>query len=194
MVASEGTGCLALCDCLNGDVLIRMLIRMKKALFSFIYFKLLGWKADIQVPDFKKCVICAAPHTSNWDLFIGKLFYGAVGRDAGFLMKKEWFFFPLGCFFRWMGGIPVHRGKHTSMVDAIIETAKKSDTFHLAITPEGTRSANPDWKKGFYYIALGANIPIVLYGIDFEKEMREIKLFYKDFKGKYPENFTIGEV
>ena len=184
---------------------------MKKALFSFIYFKLLGWKADIQVPDFEKCIICAAPHTSNWDLFIGKLFYGAVGRDAGFLMKKEWFFFPLGYFFRWMGGIPVFRGKHTSMVDAIVETAKKSKTFHLAITPEGTRSANPDWKKGFYYIALGANIPIVLYGIDFEKkcitggkvitptgdfekEMKEIKLFYKDFKGKYPEKFTIGEV
>lgn len=184
---------------------------MKKALFSFIYFKLLGWKADIQVPDFEKCVICAAPHTSNWDLFIGKLFYGAVGRDAGFLMKKEWFFFPLGYFFRWMGGIPVYRKKHTSMVDAIIQTAKESKSFHLAITPEGTRSLNPDWKKGFYYIALGANIPIVLYGIDykkkcitggkvvnptgdFEKDMREIKLYFKDFKGKYPEKFTIGEV
>ena len=94
---------------------------MKKALFSFIYFKLLGWKADIQVPDFDKCIICAAPHTSNWDLFIGKLFYGAVGRDAGFLMKKEWFFFPLGYFFRWMGGIPVFRVKHTYMLDAIVD-------------------------------------------------------------------------
>lgn len=184
---------------------------MKKALFSFIYFKLLGWKANIQVPDFEKCVICAAPHTTNWDLFIGKLFYGAVGRDAGFLMKKEWFFFPLGVIFRWMGGIPVYRNKHTSMVESIIETAKKCKSFHLAITPEGTRSANPNWKKGFYYIAKGAGIPIVLIGIDyekkcitagkvvyptgdFEKDMREIKLYFKDFKGKYPEKFTIGDV
>ena len=184
---------------------------MKKALFSFIYFKLLGWKADIRVPDYTKCIICAAPHTSNWDLFIGKLFYGAVGRDAGFLMKKEWFFFPLGYFFRWMGGIPVFRSKHTSMVDQIIKKAKDSKSFHLAITPEGTRSANPDWKKGFYYIALGANIPIVLIGVDyekkcitagkvitptgdFEKDMRDIKLYFKDFKGKYPEKFDIGNV
>ena len=184
---------------------------MKKALFSFIYFKLLGWKADIQVPDYKKCIICAAPHTSNWDLFIGKLFYGAVGRDAGFLMKKEWFFFPLGYFFRWMGGIPVYRSKHTSMVDQIAQKAKESESFHLAITPEGTRSANPDWKKGFYYIALGANIPIVLIGVDyekkcitagkvitptgdFEKDMRDIKLYFKNFKGKYPEKFDIGNV
>lgn len=184
---------------------------MKKALFSFIYFKLLGWKAEVNVPNFDKCVICAAPHTTNWDLFIGKLFYGAVGRETGFMMKKEWFFFPLGYFFRWMGGIPVYRSKHTSMVDQLIKRAKSSKSFHLAITPEGTRSANPNWKKGFYYIALGANIPIVLIGIDyekkcitankvinptgdFEKDMREIKLYFKDFKGKHPEKFDIGNV
>lgn len=126
-------------------------------------------------------------------------------------MKKEWFFFPLGAIFRSMGGIPVHRGKHTSLVDQLIERVKQSDTFHLAITPEGTRSANPDWKKGFYYIALGAGIPIVLIGIDYEKkcifadkylipsgdidkDMKDIKLYFKDFKGKHPEKFDIGMV
>ena len=84
---------------------------MKKALFSFIYFKLLGWKAEVSVPDYDKCIICAAPHTTNWDLIIGKLFIGAIGRESGFLMKKDWFFFPLGYLFRWMGGIPVDRSK-----------------------------------------------------------------------------------
>lgn len=90
------------------------------------------------------------------------------------------------------------------------ETAKSQPTFHLCITPEGTRSKNADWKKGFYYIALKAGMPILLYGIDYEKrhiqctktvipsgdlekDMRDIKLYYKDFKGKYPENFTIGD-
>ena len=84
---------------------------MKKALFSFIYHKVLGWKAVVNVPDYDKYIICAAPHTTNWDLFIGKLFYGAIGRDTGFMMKKDWFFWPLGPIFRWMGGIAVDRKK-----------------------------------------------------------------------------------
>ena len=184
---------------------------MKQAICRFIYHKLLGWKAEVDVPDFKKCIICAAPHTTNWDLIIGKLFITAVGRQSGFLMKKEWFFIPLGILFRKMGGIPVHRDKRTSMVDQLVERIKKSDTFHLAITPEGTRSANPEWKKGFYYIALGAQIPIVLIGIDYEKkcikagkylmpmgdiekDMKEIKSYFKDFKGKHPEKFTVGNI
>ena len=76
----------------------------------------------------------------------------------------------MGILFRWMGGIPVHRDKRTSMVDQVIKQVNASEKFHLAITPEGTRSPNPNWKKGFYYIALGANIPIVLIGIDYEKK------------------------
>ena len=116
---------------------------MKKAIFGFLYFKVLGWKAVVNVPDYDKYIVCAAPHTSNWDLFIGKLFYGAIGRDSGFLMKKDWFFWPLGPIFRWMGGIPVERSKRTSLVDQIIQIAKERKTFHLAITPEGTRKANP---------------------------------------------------
>jgi 1-acyl-sn-glycerol-3-phosphate acyltransferase len=184
---------------------------MKQRICRFIYHQVLGWTEKVSVPDFDKYIICAAPHTTNWDLFIGKLFIGAIGRKAGFLMKKEWFFFPLGVFFRWIGGIPVNRDKHSSMVEQIIYKIKNSQTFHLAITPEGTRSPNPNWKKGFYYIALGANIPIVLIGIDYKKkciyaekyiipcgdinkDMKTIKLYFKQFKGKYPEKFDIGNI
>ena len=97
------------------------------------------------------------------------------------------------------------------MTDSMAETAKQVKTFHLCITPEGTRSRNPEWKKGFYFIALKAKMPILLYGLDYERkliqctktvnpsgdlntDMREIKMYFKDFKGKKPENFTIGEV
>ncbi len=183
---------------------------MKKAISSFIFYKLLGWKSVVTIPEYDKYILCVAPHTSNWDFFIGKLFYAAVGRKAGFLMKKEWFFFPLGPILRGMGGIPVNRSRNTSMVDAMAEEIGKKEKFQVAITPEGTRSANPEWKKGFYYIALKAGIPIALYGIDYssktitaskvifpsgdiEKDMREIKLYYKDFTGKNPENFTTGD-
>lgn len=181
---------------------------MKQKIYSFIYYKLLGWKTNVTVPNYDKCVICAAPHTTNWDLFIGKLFYGAIGRKTSFMMKKEWFFFPLGLIFKAVGGIPVYRGKRNSLVDQMAERFATSQKFNLAITPEGTRKANPHWKKGFYYIALKAQVPILLIGIDYEKkiitatkeiipsgdidkDMLEIKLYFKDFKGKKPENFAI---
>ncbi|MEG1562423.1 MAG: 1-acyl-sn-glycerol-3-phosphate acyltransferase [Bacteroides sp.] len=184
---------------------------MKKALYRFIYYKLLGWKMNVSVPNYDKCVVCAAPHTTNLDLFIGKLFYGSWGRKTSFMMKKEWFFFPLGVFFRAIGGIPVNRGHKTSLVEQMVRHFKESKRFHLAITPEGTRKANPHWKKGFYYIALKANVPIVLVGIDYpsktisatksiqpsgdiEKDLHEIKLYYKDFVGKHPENFALGHI
>jgi 1-acyl-sn-glycerol-3-phosphate acyltransferase len=187
---------------------------IKQKLFHFIYTKVLGWKYKVTTPDYAKCIIATAPHTTNWDLFIGKLFIGAIGRESGFLMKSEWFFWPLGPIFRWMGGIPVERhksSKKTSLTQQVIEKANHSEKFVLCITPEGTRSANPNWKRGFWYIAKGANLPIVLYGIDYKKkeirsekvfipgedieaDMREIKLYFKDFEGKHPENFTIGDI
>lgn len=184
---------------------------MKQQLCRFIYHRLLGWKTVVTVPFYEKCVICAAPHTSNWDLLIGKLFYGSLGRKASFMMKKEWFFFPLNLVFKAMGGIPVNRSKKNSLVDQMARRFAESKQFNLAITPEGTRKANPEWKKGFYYIALQARVPIMLFGIDYpsktitctrsivptgdiEKDMREIKLYFKQFTGRHPEYFTIGEV
>lgn len=182
-------------------------MKIKQAIYRFIYCKILGWKAVFTVPDYDKCVVCAAPHTSNLDLFIGKLFYGATGHKTSFMMKKEWFFFPVGLIFKAVGGIPVDRGKKTSLVDQMAAVFQNKKKFHLAITPEGTRKPNKHWKKGFYYIAQKANVPIVLIGIDYEKktitagkaifpsgdideDMKEIKLYYKDFKGRHPENFV----
>ena len=182
---------------------------MKQAICRFIYHKVLGWSEEVSVPAFDKCIYCVAPHTSNWDLFLGKVAIASIGWDSGFMMKKEWFFFPLGYLFRWMGGIPIERKKHSSTVEAVAAVARERKTFHLAITPEGTRSANPDWKKGFYYIALAADIPIVLTAFDYAKkrisltkvirptgdieaDMREIKAYFKDVTGKHPEKFVIG--
>ena len=174
-------------------------------------YKRLGYKKIITQELPEKYIICMAPHTSNWDLILGQLFAHAEGIKCNFLMKKEWFFWPLGPIFRKMGGIPVWRSKHTSMTDNLAAEADKRMAFGLCITPEGTRSLNPEWKKGFYFIALKAHLPIHLYGLDYEKkviqctrqiipsgdvdkDMREIKLYFKDFKGKKPEKFTIGNI
>ena len=177
---------------------------------AWLLYKRMGWTKEVREPHPDKYIICLAPHTSNWDFLIGQLYVHAEGIKSNFLMKKEWFVWPLGPLFKAMGGIPVWRSKHTSMTDNLAQTAKDAKQFHLCITPEGTRSLNPEWKKGFYFIASKAQIPILLYGMDYEKrhiqctktilptgdidkEMREIKLYFKDFKGKHPELFTIGE-
>ena len=160
--------------------------------------------------DYPKCILCLAPHTSNWDFVIAKLFYGAIGRHSDFLMKREWFFWPLKYVLRAMGGIPVNRDRRSSLVDKIVHTARDSKTFHLAITPEATRKANSEWKHGFYYIALDAGLPVVLYAIDYSRktiygihafyptgnvhrEMNLLKRYYESFKNgaRHPAQFAI---
>ncbi len=181
---------------------------MKRAFGSF-WLKLFGWRVIATIPDLPKCVICVAPHTSNWDFLLGKLTYFSLGREAGFMMKKEWFFFPLGPIFRWMGGVAVTRDRRTDLVPQIVEVFNSRERFAIAITPEATRKANPDWKKGFYYIAQQAGVPIVLAYIDYkekeiglqkiftptgdvDKDMVEIKKYYRHFHAKKPENFVTG--
>ena len=170
----------------------------------------MGWAKEVTQAHPAKYIICLAPHTSNQDFIIGQLYAKAEGIGAGFLMKKEWFFWPLGPLFRSMGGIPVWRSKKTSMTDNLARTAMEAPAFKLCITPEGTRSLNPEWKKGFYYIALKAGLPILLYGLDYGRkrivctktvtptgdidgDMAQIKAYFKGFRGKHPELFTTGD-
>jgi 1-acyl-sn-glycerol-3-phosphate acyltransferase len=175
---------------------------------NFIYTKLLGWTIQNIQPEVPKCIIAVAPHTSNWDFIIGKLAYSSLGRKSQFLMKKEWFVFPFGLIFKAMGGIPVVRSKHTSMTDTLAAEFSKHDQLQIAVTPEGTRKRVTEWKKGFYYIALKANVPIVLVGLDYKQkaaifldtffptgdvdaDMVKIKSYFEGIVGKYPENFAI---
>jgi 1-acyl-sn-glycerol-3-phosphate acyltransferase len=110
---------------------------------------------------------------------MGKLFYNAVGKNAKFLIKKEWFFFPLNIIFKSMGGIPINRSKKSSTTEQLAKEFKKRDIFHLAIAPEGTRKKIREWKSGFYYIALKACVPIQIGFIDyFKKEIGIKATFY----------------
>lgn len=171
---------------------------MLKPLSKFVFQKLLGWKADVTEDIPKKCIICVAPHTSNRDFLIGQLYAQSQGFSAGFLMKKEWFFWPLGVFFRKLGGISVYRQKKSSLTDYLAQKAMEMDEFRLAITPEGTRSLVATWKRGFYYIAQKAGIPIMLFAIDAQnrtvvchrvlwpcgdadKDMREVMEYYRPY-------------
>lgn len=177
-------------------------------IYERILKKRMGWTVETTIDLPEKCVICVAPHTSNWDFILGELYIRSIGKTANFLMKKEWFFWPLGSFMRRIGGIPVERSKKTSLTDQLAEAAEKAETFRLAVTPEGTRSRVETWKRGFYYIALKAKLPILLYAIDFghkrivctkqiipsgdvEADMSEILRYYAegDFIPRFPEKF-----
>jgi 1-acyl-sn-glycerol-3-phosphate acyltransferase len=133
--------------------------------------KIFGWKIDVAVPkEVFKAVVVMAPHTSNWDFVIGRLAFYQMNLRARFLIKKELFFFPLGFILKRFGALPIDRKSNNNMVQQAVELFANNESLYLVFTPEGTRSANPNWKKGFYFIAQNANVPIVLAYIDYRKK------------------------
>lgn len=177
-------------------------------IYQRILFGWLGFREEVTQSFPDKYIIALAPHTSNWDFFIGMLYCRAKGFSCNFLMKKEWFVWPLGKLMRELGGIPVYRNEQRGTTDIAAQQAIVMNRFRLAITPEGTRKPRKEWKRGFYYIALKAELPILLYGLDYkrklikctrtfiptgdvEKDMSEIKEYFKEFEGLHPENFII---
>jgi len=173
---------------------------MLSHLSNFI-LKLFGWKIVGGFPNLNKYIIIVAPHTSNWDFVISVLVRSATKLRANFLGKSGLFKRPYGFIFRAMGGRPVERSKSTNLVDRIIEIYNRETKFKLAVAPEGTRKKVKEWKTGFYYIAVGAGIPIIMASIDYnlreitishsfhptgdiEKDMPEIKKFYEGKMGK----------
>lgn len=171
-----------------------------------IILKLMGWKIDKHVPDgVKKAVIVMGPHTSNWDFVIGKMAFITFGIKARFLIKKELFLFPFGPLLKAMGGIPVDRKANNNFTEQAVDYFNNNESMYMVFTPEGTRKYSPNWKKGFYYIAQKANVPIYIGYMDYErkiggfhslflptgdadKDILEIKEILKQYKGKFPEN------
>jgi len=133
---------------------------------SILTFRLAGWHVDGTPPDLRKYIIIGAPHTSNWDfiLFLGVIFRLKV--QVRFMGKAELFRSPLGWFFYYCGGIPVDRSKSTGLVEQTVDACEKAEQFILVIAPEGTRHGVKEWKRGFYHIAKGAEIPIVMAKVD----------------------------
>ena len=171
-----------------------------------MFFQFIGWRVDMTYPEkAKKCVIIVAPHTSNWDFIIGRLAFNIYGLPIKFLIKSDLFVGPMGWLLKKMGGIPVDRSKKSNLTDQIAAMYHGQDRLAITFTPEGTRAYNPDWKKGFYYIAQKANVPIMMGYLDYknrrggfigefiptgdvEKDIDEMKKVYFGIEGKVPEN------
>ena len=174
-------------------------------LAKFIYFKLLGWKivgnTNFSKDTIKKAVIIALPHTSWHDFYIGILLRKIVGIKTNFVAKKELFRWPIGYYFKAVGGKALDRTPGQNKVEAIAKLFEGATEFRLALAPEGTRKKVDEWKTGFYYIAKAAKVPIIMFTLDFGKKQNKIsepfyptddmdadfkfmKAFYKGVEGR----------
>jgi 1-acyl-sn-glycerol-3-phosphate acyltransferase len=179
-------------------------------LFANLILRLAGWKvAGGLPPGIKKCVVIVAPHTSMWDFVVGRLAFTVLGIRVKFLIKKEAFKKGLGPLLKRLGGIPIDRSKSNNMVDQVAELFQHYESLYIAITPEGTRSLVTNWKRGYYYIALRAKVPIILGFLDYkekrcgldrimipsgnyEEDFKQIEAFYRGRQGKHPGKFNLS--
>ncbi|CAM1354167.1 1-acyl-sn-glycerol-3-phosphate acyltransferase [Tenacibaculum insulae] len=172
---------------------------------KFIFTTILGWKLVGNYPkDLKKFILIGAPHTSWKDFPIAILARNVWGIKINFIGKKSLFKPPFGFIFKSLGGTPIDRSKSTNKVDSIISLFNENEQFRLALSPEGTRKKVNEWKTGFYYIAKGAKVPIIMLAFDFgnkqiklaepyyttddkKKDFNTFYDFYRGIKGAIPE-------
>jgi 1-acyl-sn-glycerol-3-phosphate acyltransferase len=174
-----------------------------------LLLKLLGWKSYGEAVQEPKCIIIGVPHTSSWDFIISWIFYTSKGGKAKILIKKEFFFWPVGYFLRKMGGVPIDRSKGANVIRQTIQLFNENQHVHLAITPEGTRKRTKNWKAGFYTIAQNTGASVYLSSFDWGKkeitiwkkfeltndhkeDIKRMKDFYREkgVQGKFPDQFT----
>jgi 1-acyl-sn-glycerol-3-phosphate acyltransferase len=177
--------------------------------FCKLLFKLSGWKPINGVMPHKKAIIIGIPHTSSWDFVISYLYYTTMGGVAHVMIKKEFFFWPLGLLLKKLGAIPIDRTRGATITKQIIHEMNSRDTMHLAITPEGTRNLTKRWKAGFHTIAQATGATVYLGFFDYkrkeigwietleltddaETDIRRMKAYYRNLGviGKHPELFT----
>ena len=166
-----------------------------------------GWKREGDRPQPDKFVLIAAPHTSNWDLVFMLAFAYVYDLQISWMGKHTLFKFPYGWFMRLLVGIPIDRRTNNNVVEQMAKVFEQSERLCLAVPPEGTRSRREYWKSGFYYIAKGAGVPIVMSYLDYSRkrggfgttltpgddlvaDMDIMREFYGNVKGKYPENYN----
>lgn len=143
---------------------------MKKLLGKLI-LKTIGWKVVLQgdVNVLNRCILVVAPHTHNSEYLLGNLAYWALGKPLKIIIKdahtKAWY----GSVVKGLGGVGIDRSQKNDLVNFVVKEFEKED-FSLVITPEGTRSWVPKWRKGFYHMALAAKVPIVLAAGDFKRK------------------------
>ena len=177
---------------------------MFRHIAKFFAFKVFKFSLEGAFPKDPKFVIAVVPHTSNWDFFVAIGVRTFLNEPIHFVGKKELFNFLTSGFFKGLGGMPLDRRKNENVVEAITRMYGEEEVFRMAIAPEGTRKKVETWKTGFYYIAKKANVPILMFTLDFknkenrfsepfyptddlEADFQFMRAFYDGVEGKVPE-------
>ncbi|MCQ2118360.1 MAG: 1-acyl-sn-glycerol-3-phosphate acyltransferase [Bacteroidales bacterium] len=134
----------------------------KWARFCGWLLRKMGWTSDDGPAPEEKCVILGVPHTSFMDFVVSYLYYRQYDATAHIMIKKEFFFWPLGPLLKKLGGVPVDRSNSTTLVKSLIEKMDTVGTFHLCIAPEGTRKPVRKWKTGYHFIATNVGCPVYM--------------------------------
>ena len=176
---------------------------------SRLYFWLTGWKLEGRLsPEIKKCILVAAPHTSNYDFGYSRAALYLMEVNVRYLAKKELLKSPLGFIFRATGAIGVERDRSENMVAQLVNMFNESKELIIMLAPEGSRKLKGKWKTGFYHAAMQAKVPIVLASLDYQKkvanvglafyptgnyyqDMVQVKEFYRCVTPRYPEKFVL---
>jgi len=180
-----------------------------RKLAARVFLWVTGWEPEGAMPSAPKYVLIAAPHTSNWDLAYLLAIGAVLDVRVSWMGKHQIFRGPMGWIMKGLGGIPIRRDRHTDRVDQLAQLLRDAESLALTVPAEGTRSYVPHWKSGFYHIARKAEVPIVMGFLDYARrrggfgpallpsddiqgDMDEIREFYADKVGKYPDQF--GEI
>ena len=178
--------------------------------FARFVMRLLGWTCDYDhLPSEQKCIIIGVPYTTAWDFVISWLYYTSAGRVANVMVKKEFFFWPMGILMKKMGALPIDRSRGANIIRQTIQMVKENEYIHLAIAPEGTRDRTTRWKAGFHMIARETGISVYLGSFDWKRkiittgekfeltddaaaDIKRMKDYYREkgIAGKHPEKFT----
>lgn len=139
-------------------------------LFGRLTCAIMGWTPVGSLPDARKAIFIASPHTSNWDGFIMQACAWSLGVRLSWMTKHSLFRWPFRGFLRWVGAVPVDRRKATDTVQQIADQFLATDEMYLAIAPSGTRSRRETWRSGFYHMALAADVPIICGFLDYRSK------------------------
>ena len=181
-------------------------------------FRAQGWTLrGEELTRHRRCVVIGAPHTSNWDFAYTLAAFDMLGLPLRFTIKREWMRFPFNLVIEPVGGLAIDRrpreetGDRPSMVEMMVDLFDEHpDELALVVTPEATRSRAERWKSGFYHVARGAEVPILLGYLDYQKreagigevlepsgdyeaDMRQIMEFYAPIVPKHPERFALDQ-
>lgn len=137
-----------------------------------LILRVLGWRiAEWEVPyTMDRVVVIGEHHTSNMDGFLMVFMTAAMGRKLSWLVKTELDQPIIGGWIRSSGGIFVNRHASKGTVGQVVDFINSKERVFLVLAPSGTRKRTDKWRSGFYYMALGAEVPIALGYLDYAKK------------------------